>query len=360
MRGQGRPIAGRHGVTPRWRARYAVLSMLGCLALLSLPVARAQQPATLVLAAAQPGEPLDAAAWIARMRQAAIERNYSGTFVVLAAHGGMSSARVWHACDGQSQIERVEALSGTPRIVFRRDSEVRTFLPQERIVRSEMQRAPGTFPALPQASGVLPKRHYQVQMGGQERVAGLDAEVLSFVPRDAWRYGHRVWIDRASGLLVKMQTIDGEGRVLEQAAFSELTMGVPLGLQSMGRMMDDVAGYRLVTVATQPTSAQAEGWSMAENLAGFASQGCYNRRSLAPAEPAQPVLQCIYSDGLASLSVFLEPYDVRRHPLAPQALHLGATQVLAQKVGGETWVTAVGEVPERTLRQFMQALRHGR
>lgn len=359
MRGQRRQTAPDHRVVPRWQARrHAVLCMLGCLAILAMPAARAQQPPA--VAAAQPGEPVDAAAWIARMRQAATERNYSGTFVVLAAHGAMSSARIWHACDGQSQIERVEALSGTPRVVFRRDGEVRVFLPREHIVRSEMQRAPGAFPALPYGNGVLPARHYRVQMGGQERVAGLDADMLSFVPRDGWRYGHRVWIDRASGLLVKMQTLDSEGRVLEQAAFSELTMGVPLDLQSMGRMMDDVAGYRLVTVATQPTSAQAEGWSMAENVVGFASQGCYNRRSLAPTEPAQPVLQCIYTDGLATLSVFMEPYGARRHPLMPQTLHMGATQILAQRLGGDTWVTAVGEVPQRTLRQFMEAMRHGR
>ncbi|MHA7600299.1 MucB/RseB C-terminal domain-containing protein [Alicycliphilus sp. T452] len=322
------------------------------------PAARAHEANT-----AAPGEAresMDVAAWIGRMRQAALGRNYSGTFVVLSAHGAMASSRIWHACDGQSQIERVESLSGTPRVVFRRDGEVRTFLPRERIVRSEMQGASASFPRVPDAAGVQPARHYMVQMGRPERVAGLDADMLAFVPRDAWRFGYRVWIDRASGLLVKMQTLDGDGRVLEQAAFSELTMGVPLGLQSMARMMADVAGYRLVAVSTQPTTAQAEGWTLDETVAGFASQGCYRRQGLAPAEPARPVVQCIYSDGMATLSVFMEPYVARRHPLAVQEASMGATQVLAQRMSGDTWVTAVGEVPPRTLRYFMQTMRRGR
>lgn len=356
MRVHGNRLPPKRRASLRRAAR--CVAVVGCMLMTAAPAARAYEAG-----AAAPGEAresMDVAAWIGRMRQAALERNYSGTFVVLSAHGAMASYRIWHACEGQSQIERVEALSGTPRIVFRRDGEVRTFLPQERIVRSEIRHAPGSFPGVPAASGAQPARHYAVRMGRPERVAGIDADTLDFVPRDAWRFGYRVWIDRASGLLMKMQTIDGDGRVLEQSAFSELTMGVPLGLQSIARMMADVAGYRLVTVPTQPTTAQAEGWTLAESVAGFAPQGCYRRHGLAPAEPARPVVQCIYSDGMATLSVFMEPYGVRRHPLREQVASMGATQVLAQKVSGDTWVTVVGEVPQRTLRYFMQTMRRGR
>src|SRR6218665_1664537 len=73
----------------------------------------------------------DKAQWLERMRSAPCHPSHAGTFVVLSANGAMSSARIWHACDGQRQMERVESLSGTPRTVFRRDDEVRTFLPQQ-------------------------------------------------------------------------------------------------------------------------------------------------------------------------------------------------------------------------------------
>ena len=80
----------------------------------------------------------DVAQWIERMRVAPCSRPYAGTFVVLSSSGSMASSRIWHACEGDRQLERVEALSGTPRTVFRRNDEMRTFLPQSRVVRTDV------------------------------------------------------------------------------------------------------------------------------------------------------------------------------------------------------------------------------
>lgn len=92
------------------------------------------------------------AQWIERMHSASCSRAYAGTFVVLSANGAMSSSRIWHACDGQQQLERVESLSGTPRTVYRRNDEVRTFLPQARVVRSDRRDTSGLFPRVPVSS----------------------------------------------------------------------------------------------------------------------------------------------------------------------------------------------------------------
>ena len=59
-----------------------------------------------------PGEPRDVAEWVARMHHASLFRSYRGTFVVLSSDGAMVSSRIWHACEGARQIERIEALSG--------------------------------------------------------------------------------------------------------------------------------------------------------------------------------------------------------------------------------------------------------
>lgn len=301
-------------------------------------------------------EALDAEGWIARMHQASVHHDYSGTFVVLSANGALTSARIWHVCDGPHQIERVEALSGKPRVIFRRDSEVRTFLPQERVVLSELREAPGTFPRVIQASGVQPSRHYTVQAAGNERVAGRDTDILAFTPRDGWRFGYRIWVDKASGLLVKMQTLDGE-RVLEQAAFSELAFEAPVPLEHMARQMDALDGYRRVSVPTQQTTAQAEGWLIREAVDGFVAQGCYKKYSYMRLQiKGKGVIQCIFSDGMATLSLFVESYNAQQHSATARMGSVGATQVAGQKVLGDTWVTAVGEVPQRTLRRFIEGL----
>lgn len=306
------------------------------------------------------GEPLDVAGWIARMHQAASRHDYSGTFVVLSGHGAMTSARIWHVCDGEHQIERVEQLSGKHRVLFRRGGEVRTFFPNERLVISEMRDAPGPFPRVPQTGGVQPSRHYAVEVAGQDRVAGLDADVLAFVPQDALRFGYRIWVDRASGLPLKMQTLDG-GQVLEQAAFSDLAFEAPAGLQQMARLMDDVEGYRLVTIPTQPTTALAEGWLMDEAsqvVNGFVLQGCYKKNSYKPLKnKGYKVFQCIFSDGMATLSLFVEPAGAQPRHGGARTASVGSTRIVVRQIQGDAWVTAVGEVPAPTLRRFIEGLR---
>ena len=71
-------------------------------------------------------------------------------------------------------------------------------------------------------------------------------------------------------------------------------------------------------------------------------------------DAAAKVLQAIYSDGLATVSVFVEPYDAQRHGRSQQT-SIGATQTLTRREG-DWWVTLVGDVPAATLRDFASAL----
>lgn len=293
----------------------------------------------------------DAAQWIERMHSAPCRRSYAGVFVVMSANGAMSSSRIWHACDGPQQMERVESLSGTPRTVFRRNDEVRTFLPQARIVRTDRRDAAGIFPRIPLVSGTSIAKFYTAHLAGQERVAGFVADVVWFKPLDALRFGYRLWVERETGLVVKLQTLALDGRVLEQAAFSELDLNAPVRVDQLARLMEATAGYKVVAPAVVKTTAQAEGWALRQPVAGFVPVSCH-RRAVSAADDAPSVLQCLYSDGLASVSLFLESFDPQRHPTQPQVSGMGATQLLAQRVQPDAWLTVVGEVPLQTLRLF--------
>ncbi len=301
----------------------------------------------------------DIGQWIERMHQAPRNRSYVGTFVVLSSSGAMFSSRIWNACDGKQQLERVDGLSGKPRKVFRRNDEVRTFLPEERTVRTERGDARGLFPQLPSVQGTSLAKHYEAQMLGQERVAGLDADVVWFKPLDPLRFGYRIWSERESGLVVKMQTLATDGRVLEQAAFSELDLNASVPMDKLARMMDDVSGYKVIAPAAVKTTALDEGWRLRQPVAGFVAQSCHKRVSAAPSG-APAVLQCLYSDGLATVSLFVEPFDAQRHGTQGQLGSVGATQMLGQRMVPDAWVTAVGEVPMQTLRLFVGALERAR
>jgi sigma-E factor negative regulatory protein RseB len=289
--------------------------------------------------------------WLARMHDASRLRSYVGTFVVTSSNGAMSSARIWHACDGQRQIERVDTLSGEKRSTFRRDDEVLTFLPQTRTVRAERREALGMFPELlkPEESAI--PEFYSARRVGGDRVAGFDADIVQVLPKDGLRFGYRIWSEKKSGLVVKVQTLDDSGRVLEQAAFSELQLDAPVRMEKLAHMMAVPEGWRLERADAVKTAAATEGWGLKAPVAGFKATNCYKR-------PAEGVLQCIFSDGLASVSVFVEDFDRQRH-VHEGVFASGATHTLTRRVQ-DWWVTVVGEVPPAALRAFSLSLERRR
>lgn len=309
-------------------------------------------PAGADMPVATPGE-RSISEWLQRMHEASRRRAYIGTLVV-SSDGAMSSARVWHICDGRQQMERVEALTGTPRSTFRRNDEVITFSPQSRVAVVEKRESLGLFPQLLKSADAAIDQYYGAGTQGSERVAGFEADVVQLQPRDGWRFGYRIWSEKKTGLMVKLQTLDGQGRVLEQVAFSELQLDVPVSMDKLKRMMGATDGYRLEKPALVKTTPQAEGWKLAQEVPGFHSMSCYRR----PAPAGGDALQWVFSDGLATVSVFIEPYDPRRHAQEGQQA-MGATHALVQRgrgAGAAWWLTLVGEVPPQTLQAFAQGL----
>ena len=291
--------------------------------------------------------------WLLRMHEASRRRSYVGTFVVSSNAGALSSARIWHACEGDVQMERVESLTGAPREIFRRNDDVMTFLPESRVARSEKRESVGLFPNVLTAGENAIPDFYAARGAGSDRVAGHDADVVRLAPKDNLRYGYRIWSERKSGLVVKLQTLDTEGKVLEQAAFSELQLDAPVRMDKLAQMMASTEGYRVEKADVVKTTAAAEGWTLKTAVAGFKSMSCYKR----PA--AENTMQWIFSDGLASVSLFVEPYDRQRHTQEGLFAAVGATQTLTHRIQ-DWWVTAVGEVPPHTLKAFAQGLERRR
>ena len=285
--------------------------------------------------------------WLARMHEASRQRNYIGTFVVSSSAGGMSSARIWHACDGQRQIERVESLTGPARQTFRRGDEVLTFVPETRTVRSERRESLGLFPELLNPNESAIPEFYAARRLGSDRVAGYEADVVQVSAKDSLRFGYRIWSEKKSGLVVKLQTVDTDGNVLEQAAFSELQLDAPVRMDRLAQMMAVPEGWRVEKAEAVKTTAAAEGWGLKSQVAGFKPMSCYKR-------PTEGVLQWIFSDGLASVSLFVEAYDKALH-VNEGVFASGATHTLTRRVQ-DWWLTAVGEVPPQTLKAFALSL----
>lgn len=286
-----------------------------------------------------------------RAREAARKKTYVGTFVVLSANGAMASSRIWHLADGSGQeFERMESLTGTPRLVFRRNSEVTTYLPETRVARSEQRDSFGLFPHLPRVHESDLGAFYSVKAVGSERVAGFDTEVTQWMPRDGFRHGYRLWVERKTGFAVQLQTVDRRGHLLEQAAFSDLQFDAPLRADKMQQAIGNTGNWQVEKLQRIRTSAEAEGWLVRVAVPGFEPMDCYKRAADAP----RGAVQWIFSDGLATVSLFIEPYGARPRPEWRSAA--GMTQMVGRRVANDWWVTAMGEVPAQTLDAFAASL----
>lgn len=318
------------------------------------PAAQTAPAASAAVPAPTPAQNRTLHDWLRRMREASRIHSYTGTFVV-SADGVMSSAKIWHVCEGGQQMERVETLSGAPRSIFRHNDQVITFLPEHKLARSEKRESLGLFPELFQSADSRLADFYKVRHGGRERVAGVEADIFMLVPKDALRFGYRVWTERTNGLVVKLQTLDADGRVLEQAAFSELELDAPLKMDALQQQMNKLEGYRVEKTTLVKTTASAEGWTLTAPVPGFHAISCHKRPAGAAGTAAgQAPLQWVFSDGLASVSIFAEPLDPQRQR-QEASLSMGATQTLTRPLDGY-WITVMGEVPMATLRLFASAL----
>src|SRR5689334_5123976 len=165
-------------------------------------------------AASAPGGARDPRAWLLSIQEAATRQNFQGTFVI-SGGGNVASARMAHFCEGSNQYERIESLDGQARNVYRWNDTVHTLWPASRVAVVEPRDPLNSFPAVLQAGDDTLAEWYDVQPQGADRVAGRDANVLLVRPKDAYRYGYRLWADKASGLLLRADVLGERGQVLE-------------------------------------------------------------------------------------------------------------------------------------------------
>lgn len=353
-----RPSAERLRTSPRLPLRWARASLWLAGACLGA-AAWAQAPGGAAATALPDPVPTpEARAWMLRLQEAPMRRNFQGTFVVTAG-GAVSSARIAHYQVGAHQYERIESLDGLARRVYRHNELVHTLWPQRRVALVEHRDKVSAFPALLQGSDERTAELYEVRLLGEDRVAGRTAQVIAMTPRDDLRFAYRLWADRDTGLLLRADVLNANGERLESAAFSEVAVNVRPQAESVLSAMRKLDGYRIVKPTPVPTRLAHEGWVQHKPVPGFRKLSCIKRDLTAAGEaeaagPAPQVLQAVFSDGVTYVSVFIEPYSAERHP-RPMLTSVGATHTLMMRQG-DWWFTAVGDVPGAALRAFVKGI----
>jgi sigma-E factor negative regulatory protein RseB len=298
--------------------------------------------------------------WLRKMNQALATRNYDGTFFHLS-EGRVETMRIVHRVRAGHVTERLQSLDGSGREFVRNNDELTCYLPDQHTVLVEPRPDHGPFlGSLPQF-GADVNDFYRIESLPAAHILGRAARVVAVTPKDQFRFGYRLWLDEKTAMPLKTQLCDATGQVIEQIFFARLDMpdNIPDSELAPAVRTD---GMRWVRQGPSHDSAPPalSAFRASELPPGF-------RLTVEGAQTiggaTVPASHLVYSDGLATVSVFVEapPTDGRGTSVGADAAASAPTeppmQGLARVGSGFAYstvvqghqVTAVGEVPAKTV-----------
>lgn len=286
----------------------------------------------------------EALALLRKIHLATQKLSYTGTFVYQQGDRTETS-RITRMADAAGGIEKLEVLDGVPREIVRTRDTISCYLPDHRVVKIDRRDDARAFPALLPEDFAELAHHYVITRGERGRVAGMDCESVLLTPRDELRYGHRLCADAASGMLLKARILDSKGEMVEQFTFTQIAIGSVARAKVRSRHAS--RSWRVEETAAAPANLAEAGWSISSDLPGF-RKVVEVRRKL---RDSDTVGQVVYSDGLAAVSVFIEPLAGRAQPVRTGLASVGAINIVTREVSNHL-VTVVGETPAASVQRI--------
>lgn len=281
--------------------------------------------------------------WLGRMAESMREQDYQGTFIYVRGDD-VETIQLTHALvDGVLQ-ERLVAVSGPPREILRSGDQV-----------SRSVNAQGDADASPALTGtVFPefsvemlnraREQYVFELAGSGRIAGHEGQKITITPRDGYRYGYELWLERQSALLLRWVLYDANRRALAKLMFTDLATGDAVDKSRLAGADDS----QLVPVAAPAPSVDATG-EPSGLPGGMDLPPGFELAAHSRDPEAAGDQHLVFSDGLASVSIYI---DQSRLDDVPNGLvRMGTTNAWSARSDRQR-VTAVGEVPPVTLKRF--------
>ena len=284
---------------------------------------------------------------------AARELNYQGIFVYQNGKQ-TNSVQITHMNQAGQEMTRNVVLDnsaqpGQAREVYSQGNNIVILRSQNQTMIIEKRRGQNLFPAMIPTEIQAIKTSYTAQLAGLEQVAGREAQIIDLIPNDHYRYGYKIWADTQYGLLLKIALVGNQKQTLEQIAFSQLNTLDSQDTHWFQPRIDVTKRY-VIQEATVVNQVHND-WSVADLPAGYVK---VDHRALVVPGKATPVDQMIFSDGIGSVSVFIEPLTKGMRPKMGH-MQIGSTNMCANVIDGHQ-VTVVGEVPEATVMQIAKAV----
>ena len=294
------------------------------------------------------GSIVDPTAFVNSAAQFASRGNYMGTLVY--QRGGESETfRMVHINDNGVERERLIVLDGVTKELIRDGDRTVTYLPDSKTIRVQPvnERA---FPAMSAGQVQTLLNNYVATDMGLERVAGHIARGIMFTPRDPMRYAQQWWMEAKTGLPIRARYFNERNDVIEQVYFTDLQIDVRVSRHHLRSVYASKAQDWKTEIVPAPGNVTADtGWVVRELPPGFIK---VREGVRAMGVPGQRVTHLLFSDGVATISVFIENAGASEPVGVTQQ---GAVNVYRRQVQ-ESIVTVLGQTPPQTLKMIADAV----
>ncbi|MCK6186969.1 MucB/RseB C-terminal domain-containing protein [Pseudomonas sp. EYE_354] len=296
---------------------------------------------------ALPAHADEAQDWLTRLGRAEQQQSFAGTFVY-ERNGSFSTHDIWHRVQNGQVRERLLQLDGSAQEVVRVDGRTQC-------VSGTLVAGLGNSRDAP-SRALDPKKlnqFYELAVVGKSRVAGRNAVIVSITPRDQYRYGFELHLDRDTALPLKSLLLNEQGQLLERFQFTRLNTSTAPEERDLQPTSD--CNPISVADAQSPQSESSVAWHLEWLPPGFELTNSTTRKDI---HTKATVDSLMYEDGLARFSVFLEPIsDVS---VTETRTQLGPTVAVSRRlntVDGAMMVTVVGEIPIGTAERIALSVR---
>ncbi len=297
--------------------------------------------------AAGPDTAPDLDHWLNQVALAAQRLNYDGT-VIYQYNDDIEISHIAHRLDRNGELIRQDALSGLPHSYLRLNDGVYCYIPQGNLVKVERHQHHQFFPEILPIPATPLDTLYILKAIGRSQVADRDSTGVSLTPRDAYRYGYVLWADNETRLLLKLIKLDGHQQPVEQFVFTQINIGTA---PKREQFQTNLADKKTVPIPSRESDISSD-WHVGSLPPGFHKM---TQTLLELPNKPHKVLHLVYTDGLATVSLFIEPLEqLGKHPPHGLSSH-GMMSIYARPLG-DYQVTALGEVPPATLIMIADSL----
>lgn len=290
-------------------------------------------------------EPMESAQdLMERMAKASRELNYTGVFTY-EHRGNLASSKLIHEVRDGKTYERLLHMDGMQRDVVNRSDNLDCLRTGDMLLRGHAYK-------INDENYSRLQDFYEFHIKGDGRIANRHVSMVHVLPKDKYRYGYVLAIDKQSGLMLQSVLMSHAGKPLERFQFVDISIGGALSemdSQMQGSEIDHIDQADCLQLNRKMLSSQSM-WQLNWLPSGFVLASYQS-----PDANGQESM--MFTDGLAVFSVFID--SVKGEALPSVDAKLGATVAVLTKAdinGHQYAICVVGEIPRGTANQVASAI----